>query len=465
MADLTEQERVTSSLRLSPWVSLFIVGLIIPLFVFIGPVRLSVYRVVLLATFFPSVFFWLSGRAGTVRLPDVCVLVICLWSTISLSVVQGFEMMFESTGILWIETLGAYLLGRCYIRTPDDFFVVSRLLFRIALLLLPFALYEFYTGPSPILNVFREIGPTYLEAPQEGRIGFERVQGPFVHPIHFGVFFGSMVGLGYYVSGYGKSIFHRMHRAGLAIFLCFASLSSGPLVAAMSQIIFLLWDGIFKSVRSRWYVFTGLAIVAFIVVDMISNRTPFHVLISYLAFSEDTAYNRIRIWEFGTASIWANPFFGIGLTDNWARPWWMSPSADMFWIVPAMRHGVVVWIAYLTLFFSIFLPVIFRKGLSERVQFYRMGYICTMSGLFIVGWTVHFWDGLFVFFMFLLASGVWILDWNDDDKETLSPQDTQKPRHLPYSRFRPRVPKAREETHGVQPMPSPVAWSRTFRSK
>lgn len=425
--------------RLSLWVWAFIIGLIVPLFIYAGPLRLSAYRFVLLIAFFPAVYYWLSGRAGPIRLPDICVVIICLWSSLSLSVVQGLGMMFETIGILWVETLGAYLLGRCYIRTPEAFFKMAQILFWIALLLLPFAVYELLTGPSPILNFFRTVSATYPEAPQEGRLGFERVQGPFAHPIHFGVFFGAIVGLSYFVLGYGKSVFNRIQRAGLMIFLCFTSLSSGPLASATVQIVFLLWDGIMKSVRSRWYIFVGLTLLAFIVVDLLSNRTPFHVFISYFAFSEDTAYNRIRIWEFGTASIWANPLLGIGLTDNWVRPWWMSPSADMFWIVPAMRHGVVVWIAYLTLFFSIFLAVAHRKDLSDRVHWYRMGYVCTMSGLFIVGWTVHFWDALFVFFMFVLASGVWMLDWRDEDPGEQPLRSRPERTELPYSRFRSRA--------------------------
>jgi hypothetical protein len=33
-----------------------------------------------------------------------------------------------------------------------------------------------------------------------------------------------------------------------------------------------------------------------------------------------------------------------------------------------------------------------------------------MTGFFLVGWTVAFWDAAYVLFLFLLGSGVWILD-------------------------------------------------------
>lgn len=425
--------------RLSIWIWLFVIGLLIPLFVYVGPMRLSVYRMALLVAFFPVVFYWLSGRAGRIRLPDICVVIICLWTSVSMVIKDGgLGASIEAIGIFWVETLGAYLLARCYIRTPEAFYTIAQLLFRIALLLLPFAIYELFTGPSPIVQAFGKIGPTYWQNANPGRIGLERVQGPFTHPIHFGVFFGGLIGMFYYVLGYGRPWINRVARSGLALFLCFASLSSGPLVAAMSQMIFLLWDGIMKHVRFRWYIFMGLAITAFIVVDLISNRTPFHVVISYLAFNEHTAYNRIHIWMFGSDSIWANPLFGIGLTGDWVRPYWMSDSVDMFWIVPAMRHGIVVWVGFLGLFLSAFLSVIYREGLSARVQWYRMGYICSMSGLFLVGWTVHFWDGLFVFFMFTLASGLWMLDWEESEQGEDRPAGDAQGMPTPYTRFPPR---------------------------
>ncbi|WP_371038489.1 O-antigen ligase family protein [Rhodosalinus sp. FB01] len=421
---------------LSIWVWLFIIGLIIPLFIYVGPLRLTVYRIALLVAFFPALFFWLSGRAGRIRLPDICVIVICLWSSLSMVIIEGgLGGTLETIGILWVETLGAYLLGRCYIRTPEAFFAITRLLFRIGLLLLPFALYELVSGTNLYLRLFGFLGPVYWENFQESRLGLERVQGPFAHPIHFGVFFGGLTGLFYYVLGHETPWIGRVRNAVFAVFLCFSSLSSGPLLAAMSQIIFLTWDGILKSVRSRWYIFVGLALLAFIVVDLISNRTPFHVAISYLALNEGTAYNRILIWHFGTRSIFANPLFGIGLTDNWARPSWMVDSVDMFWIVPAMRHGILLWIAYLTLFFSVFLSVTFRRAPNERVLWYKTGYLCTMTGVFMVGWTVHFWDAIFAFLMFLIASGMWMLDWEGSEDEDEKTGDEGRTTDITYTRF------------------------------
>lgn len=420
---------------LSLWVIFFLVSLIIPFFIFIGPLRLTIYRAVLLVGFLPLLFYWLNGKAGRIRLPDICILVICVWSSISLAVVHGAQEMVEAIGIIWIETLGAYLLGRCFIRTPGAFFAMTRIFFRLGLILLPFALFELITGKNLILRSLGMLGPVYWENIQEGRLGLERVQGPFAHPIHFGVFFGVLTGMFYFVLGYGKTWMSRVRGSIFAIFLCFSALSSGPLLAAMMQIIFLLWDGAMRSVKSRWYIFGGLASICFVVIDVISNRTPFHVVISYLALNESTAYNRIRIWQYGTDSIWANPIFGIGLSDDWVRPYWMVSSVDMFWILPAMRHGVIVWVALLTLFFGIFVKVMCQEGLNQQLRWYRMGYLFSMAGMFAVGWTVHFWDALYCFTLFFMASGVWFLDWKDREDDVSSSKEDHK-KTIRYTRYK-----------------------------
>ena len=93
-------------------VTVFIIGLVIPLFVNIGPVRLTVYRIVLLLLFLPGIYYLLSGRAGRLRLPDFCVVGICLWSSLSFIVIHGLGPMVETIGIFWVETLGALPLAR-----------------------------------------------------------------------------------------------------------------------------------------------------------------------------------------------------------------------------------------------------------------------------------------------------------------------------------------------------------------
>ena len=43
-------------------------------------------------------------------------------------------------------------------------------------------------------------------------------------------------------------------------------------------------------------------------------------------------------------------------------------------------------------FFWIYLTVSLKKGLEGRLIEYRTGFLICMTGFFLVGWTVHFWD-------------------------------------------------------------------------
>ena len=45
-------------------VALFLLGLLVPWEIGIDPLRLSVYRIVLLVILLPCIFAWLSGKAG-----------------------------------------------------------------------------------------------------------------------------------------------------------------------------------------------------------------------------------------------------------------------------------------------------------------------------------------------------------------------------------------------------------------
>lgn len=346
--------------------------------------------------------------------------------------------MVETIGLVWIDTLGAYLLGRCYIRTPEAFYATVRLLFWLAIILLPFAVYEAVTGEAIIITLFSKIGATYPDHWMQKRMNLDRVQGPFPHPIHFGVFVLSLVGVSYYVLGYSRPWITRSFRAVIITLTGAFCLSSGPLVSVMSQLNMIVWDGMMKSVRQRWYILLGLSAVGFVIVDMISNRTPFHVVASYLAFNSSTAYGRIMIWEWGTKNIFDNPIFGIGLND-WERAWFMTESVDMFWILPAMMHGIPIWILWFMLFFSIIFAIAYRANLGERISWYRTGYLITMFGMFMVGWTVHFWTHTYVFFVFLLAAGIWFCD---HEEQSLTPERQATPvdrKTLAYSRFAPRA--------------------------
>ena len=65
-------------------IPLFILSLAVPFTFFIGPARLSPYRMVLIALFVPCLIAWLSGACGKIRMPDVLILLYCIWAAIAM---------------------------------------------------------------------------------------------------------------------------------------------------------------------------------------------------------------------------------------------------------------------------------------------------------------------------------------------------------------------------------------------
>jgi hypothetical protein len=402
--------------RLSIVVILFLVGLVFPLFIYLGPLRLSPYRIVLLLCLIPSLFRWLSGGAGPIRPVDVCIILIGLWGVLSWAVLHGAAVAVESGGIHIVETLGAYFLGRCFIRSPEAFHRMAMLLFWIVIGLLPFLLYEILTGRSMILESISALGSTYGNSGAEPRLGLERAQGPFQHPILLGVFCGAVVSLAYYVASHGRRLVTRALRVSAVVFASFCALSSGPLAGIAVQLLLIGWDRVFRRYQNRWWALGGLAALGYVVVDLISNRTPLKVMMSYLTFNPGTAHARITQFEWGWKDVMKHPVFGnaLNVLGEWERPEWItSGSIDIFWLQRTMQHGLPMGALYLLAFFLIFLAVARRRLSDPRLRDYRMGYLGSMAGMFFAGWSVHFWNEPYVLLMFLMGSGVWLLDHDE----------------------------------------------------
>ena len=87
-----------------------------------------------------------------------------------------------------------------------------------------------------------------------------------------------------------------------------------------------------------------------------------------------------------------------------------SSSIDDFWLAVAVRSGLPASILLLLTLLSIFLGLGFKKGLDEKTTAYRTAFLMTFAAFFLAGWTVHYWDAAYAFLVFLMGSGVWMLD-------------------------------------------------------
>jgi hypothetical protein len=403
-------QRTEAAAAGQPWLAaLFLVSLVIPVFFNLGSLRLSPYRVILVLAFIPSVVGWLGGRAGKPRGFDVMIVGAFLWAGFGLLVHRGVDEGYQPAGILVLEAAGSYLLARVSIRSTADCVAMARLLFRIILILLPFAIYESLTDQPILLDLVRPFLPTFANVYQDPRLGLNRSQVVFEHPILFGAFCSSAFGVAIYVVGAGKGLVRQAVNGGLVFATAFLSISGGALVALSFQIATIAWDRLTTRIPRRWTLLGSIFGLIYLGIDLLSNRTPFHVFVTYLTFSTGSAYNRILIWQFGSAEVMRHPFIGIGY-GTWQRPDWMGDSIDNFWLLIAMRHGLPTIILLLGALFILVRQLSWAELPDPLAHACRAGYLTSFGSMMLAGTTVHYWNATFAWFMFLAGAGVWLLD-------------------------------------------------------
>jgi hypothetical protein len=389
-------------------VFLFLVGVIVPWVIPIGPMRMSVYRIVLVMMILPCLKLWISGGAGRIRMTDICLILYCFWCMLSYIVNNG-PGSIQSIGITFIETAGSYLIARCYIRDEYDFYNMVRLQFKIVLLLFPFAVVECLTGQNILLSLFDSVMSTQPGSVREIRGGLTRVYLVFENPILFGVITSATFALSHLVLGYRDSFVRRNCRTGIVGAITLSSLSAGPIIVLAVHGFLLSWNFLLRTIKLRWKILIGLLASLYVFVSSVAARSPLDVATSFFVFDPNSYWFRKLIWQYGSASALNNPVFGVGLND-WARPVWMPSSIDNFWLSIAVTHGLPATILILLTILTLVLSVSLKTGLDEKLLAYRTGFLITMVGFCIVLSTVSVWDAALAIFFFLLGSGVWVLD-------------------------------------------------------
>jgi hypothetical protein len=393
-------------------VALFFFGMMMPTSVglSLGGLRLSVYRVVLLVLFVPMLVMLFSGKRGRPHLFDALALGHAALALVSLIHWGGLRQGLESGGIYIVEFAGAYLLGRLYIRSYGDFRALAQAYVMIVVAMLAFTIPEALTSVH-ILHDGIAAATGGAPAPFiEQRMGLERTFGPFDHPILYGVFSASAFSLAYFVLAEKRLTNLRGMTKVLGVAAAtFLSASGGPYVVLMMQMFVAAWERVLGRVQGRWRMLSALFGVIYLCIDLFSNRTPFHVFVTYFTFSTVSAYNRILLFEYGTAEVARHPFLGIGLGD-WVRPVWMSDSMDNFWLLIAMRYGLPAWALMVALMLGLVYAAGRRKDLPESWKRARHAWAFTLFGITVAAATVHLWNALFVLFLFLIGSGAWLYD-------------------------------------------------------
>ena len=403
-------EQPTTS-RLPFAVRVYVMMTVLPILFNVGSLALSGQRVVLLALVVPLTFKLLRGAYGRLIWTDIFFFLHILWATIAIAV-NNPDRVLQNAGSTGVEFLGGYLVGRAYIRSTDDFLALIRFLTILVFCSLPFALFEAKTGRPILIELILKL-PGFTSVPIlniEARMGLERAQVVFAHPIHYGLFCGAAFSL-VFVGLKGLISTTRRYMTALLIGFCvFLSLSSGALLPLICQLFFIFWAYILGGVRQRWLVLLGLFILAYIGIALLSNRPPIRVFMTYATFSAHNAYWRGIIFEWGMINVWKSPIFGIGLND-WVRPFFMrSSSIDNFWLLNAVRSGFPGF-GLLILGYLPGLWWVGRRKFDEgsRLWLLRRAWVFTFAGLTLTLCTVAVWTAIYSFVFFLFGAGMWFL--------------------------------------------------------
>ncbi len=397
--------------RLALPVVLYLLAVVLPVTFSVGPLKMNGVRLVLIVMIIPLMINLFRGKYGRILAVDILFMAHIAWVTLALAVNNPAQVV-TNVGSTGIEFLGGYLLARAYIRSREDFIALIRWLAVIAFFLLPFALLETQTGRPMIIDAINRLpGVSSVAAVNSGeRLGMDRAQTVFAHPIHSGLFFSIAFAL---IFNGMKGVFSPVARygiAGAAGICTFLALSSGALLALFLQIFMILWAWLFRNNDRKWQILLGLFVLLYIAIDIASTRSPIRVFMTYATFSAHTAYWRSIIFEWGMVNVWANPFVGLGLND-WVRPRYMvSGSMDNFWLVMAVRYGIPGFLAIA----AGYLLTLWKMGRRDfsgdpLMLNLRRAWMFCMVGITFVLITVHIWHTVYSFVFFIFGSGIWML--------------------------------------------------------
>ncbi len=325
------------------WPSLMLFyALILPpeMHVALGTLNIWAYRLVLILLV-PWLLVELTRGKIRLGFVDVTILFTGAWMLLSLTVVYGGGQGLESGGALAFDLLGSYFTGRCFLRSERAFkwFLKGALPGFVVVAICLAA--ESITGDLFVRPLARSalgaVGGGYATFETEFRYGFARALGPFSHSILAGLIMTSCIPL--YLLSFKRS---GTKVSGTAAgFAGLFSFSSAAYLVSLLNIGLVSAEHLRRKVRDLSWNLIILAIASMMtIVHVMSQNGIGYVILRYLTFSRQTGYHRLRIWEFGSQSVVAHPWWGIGF-EEWERPAWLvSGSVDAHWLYLAMVHGL-----------------------------------------------------------------------------------------------------------------------------
>jgi hypothetical protein len=364
------------------------------------PIRL--YLIVL----FPIVVVrYLSVVQGRPPLFDLLYFLFVMWTFVAILLNRGPGAGLERGGQFFLEFGVVYMLARASIIRKEQASTLIKILFYIICVILFFAVIEaaIYRGPLIARLVDKIVGIPVNYEIREGffRLGLYRARTFFGHAIIMGVFVGACFSL---IVLSSRNIGSKIFRGSIVFICTFLSLSSGPLLAVLIQIICLFIYYCSEKLNVNFNtILTGL-FLWMVAMETFTGRGVVGT-VELLVLDPQNYHYRVLIWNQGIDDVLRNPFFGFR-EETWTRLHWMKPSIDNFWLLQSMRGGIpstLFLLGSMLLLARTMVHQTFDKDIDPEIAALRRGCLFMLLAFFLCGAAVHFFDKVQPFFALMLG--------------------------------------------------------------
>lgn len=395
------------------WLQLLIASFAVPsgLNFDIGVLTLSPYRLLLLFVV-PVIIYRVFTTKVHWRWFDLVAVILAGWPVVALSFTEGVLSAVESGGVVTLEMTTPYFLARVYVRSYEDLkkFWVS--ICTLIVVFVPIGLFEFATGNYFIHNLTNLVTGSGLTLDPEFRFIGYRAVGPAVHPIVF----GGVCSLGIAAS---IAMARRNYKLWFIPVACIVgtviSLSSGPILIGLVHLFMVTWSTLTQGMRRKWLLLSILMLIAYVAIDIGSNRDPLRVVFSYLLFSAHNGYVRYEMWIqsiFLAGQSIDSILFGYGhstdmfeLVDSRFYANLMANSVDSYWLVLLLRFGWPMVVLHLILLVAVLVTGVVEYSNIVRTNHRRLleATFVGAVGMSLLATTVHYWAYMACLYMVILS--------------------------------------------------------------
>jgi hypothetical protein len=375
------------------WVLL--VGILLPpIQIIIADVKFTPGRIVVFLFVLPAIgmLFQKSRRAVPA---DWFVVATAAWMILASIFNGGFRLYVVAEAG---EFLFAYLIGRAYFLGRPALECFLGIFKIVACCVVFFALLDTLSGQQFTLKLFGAPTAAVETVLYRYRFGLVRAGSTFEGGELFGTFCVAAAAIFIFSV---RNLPHRIFYAGVCLFGCFLSLSSGPLLGAVLLLGTVTYDFVLRSYKSRWKALVAGIALALALCFLISNH-PIQTIIRHLTFDPQTGYFRITQWELSFEKIAGSPIVGYSFGHMPIRSWqewvYIGHSIDAVYLVEMLRYGIPLVVFLVLSIYASFFSTVSNSSTDDHMARIRLGFSCAIVIVSIIGLTVHFWNSIWIFF-------------------------------------------------------------------